>query len=197
MAGKHFFLKKQRAVTWRERWRNAWHGFGWCATAVREAAILQALRGAGIGCPDVVALGEDGRQSRGEVGLRERLFGSGVAAFQNDVIRGQVARPEFKHALFGIEFYSLDTNMVVYEHNSDRFFVPGSTTKLVTMGSALQLLGPDHRFHTRVYNTGVLGGQGDEHARPVASGGRERLEIRLDARAAARVGRGDRQATRN
>src|SRR5438105_3204002 len=71
-----------------------------------------------------------------------------------------MARPEFKHAMFGIEFYDLDANTVAYEHNSNRFFVPGSTTKLVTMGSALQLLGADYRFHTRVYKTGVLAADG-------------------------------------
>jgi tRNA A-37 threonylcarbamoyl transferase component Bud32 len=58
-----FFIKKESVVSWRERLRNAWDGFGWCATAVREAAMLQALRGAGIGCPEVVALGEDGRRA--------------------------------------------------------------------------------------------------------------------------------------
>ena len=58
-----FFLKKERAVSLRERFHNAWDGFGWCATAVREAAILQALRSAGIGCPDVAALGEDGSEA--------------------------------------------------------------------------------------------------------------------------------------
>jgi tRNA A-37 threonylcarbamoyl transferase component Bud32 len=58
-----FFLKKEYAVCWRERFHNAWDGFGWCSSAVREAAILQALREAGIGCPEVVALGEDRRQA--------------------------------------------------------------------------------------------------------------------------------------
>jgi D-alanyl-D-alanine carboxypeptidase/D-alanyl-D-alanine-endopeptidase (penicillin-binding protein 4) len=71
-----------------------------------------------------------------------------------------LARPEFKHATFGIEFYSLDTNSAVYTLNADKLFVPGSTTKLVTMGSALQLLGADHRFHTRVYRTGEIDAQG-------------------------------------
>lgn len=58
-----FFLKKELAVTWRERFRNAWAGFGWCATAVREGAMLQALRRAGIPCPEVAALGEDGKRA--------------------------------------------------------------------------------------------------------------------------------------
>ncbi len=54
-----FFIKKESAVTWRERFRNAWHGFGWCSNSVREAAILQAARAAGVGCPAVAAFGED------------------------------------------------------------------------------------------------------------------------------------------
>jgi D-alanyl-D-alanine carboxypeptidase/D-alanyl-D-alanine-endopeptidase (penicillin-binding protein 4) len=38
--------------------------------------------------------------------------------------------------------------------------VPGSTTKLITMGSALHLLGADYRFHTRVYRTGEVDAAG-------------------------------------
>src|SRR5688572_20933055 len=55
-----FFIKKQHRVTWRERLRNAWHGFGWRSTAVREAALLHAAKAAGVGCPDLAAFGEDG-----------------------------------------------------------------------------------------------------------------------------------------
>jgi PBP4 family serine-type D-alanyl-D-alanine carboxypeptidase len=74
-----------------------------------------------------------------------------------------LARPEFKHAMFGIEFYSLDTNTPVYTLNSDKLFVPGSTTKLITMGSALEILGADYRFHTHVYRTGDIGSDGTLH----------------------------------
>ena len=89
---------------------------------------------------------------------------SGLVAQSRDALADRIdailSRAEFKHALFGIEFYSLDAESVVYERNSDRFFVPASTTKLVTMGSALQLLGRDYRFHTRVYKTGSLAADG-------------------------------------
>jgi D-alanyl-D-alanine carboxypeptidase/D-alanyl-D-alanine-endopeptidase (penicillin-binding protein 4) len=71
-----------------------------------------------------------------------------------------LARPEFKHTVFGIEFYSLDTSTPIYTLNADKLFVPGSTTKLVTMGSALQVLGADYRFRTRVYRTGQLDARG-------------------------------------
>src|SRR5437660_1173179 len=69
-------------------------------------------------------------------------------------------RPEFRHAIFGIEFYSLDAGKPIYSINADKLFTPGSTTKLLTEGTALALLGADFRFHTRVYRTGVIGPDG-------------------------------------
>src|SRR5271168_5036005 len=75
-------------------------------------------------------------------------------------IRAVTSRPEFKHSHFGIEFISLDDGSVVYAQNSDKFFVPASTTKLLTEGTALELLGPDYRFHTRVYRTGPIAADG-------------------------------------
>src|SRR5436190_19923726 len=71
-------------------------------------------------------------------------------------IKEIMSRPEFAHSRFGIEFYSLDTGKVLYELNSQQLFVPGSTTKLLTEGTILELLGGDYRFHTRVYRTGPI-----------------------------------------
>lgn len=70
------------------------------------------------------------------------------------------SRPEYKHSSFGIEVYSLDEKKVVYALNAQQFFTPASTTKLLTEGSALELLGPDYRFHTRVYRTGSISTDG-------------------------------------
>src|ERR1051326_642133 len=75
-------------------------------------------------------------------------------------IQSIMDRAEFKHALFGIEFYSLDTNKVIYSVNADKLFTPGSTTKLLTEGTALSLLGAAYRFHTRVYRTGPVEADG-------------------------------------
>src|SRR5215472_12572679 len=71
-------------------------------------------------------------------------------------IQNVVSRPEFAHANFGIEFYSLDTGKVVYALNGDKLFVPASTTKTLTEGTVLAKLGADYRFHTRVYRTGSV-----------------------------------------
>jgi PBP4 family serine-type D-alanyl-D-alanine carboxypeptidase len=70
------------------------------------------------------------------------------------------SRPEFAHALWGIEFYSLDTRQPLYSRNADKLFTPGSTTKLLTEGTALALLGADYRFRTRVFRTGPVGRDG-------------------------------------
>ena len=71
-----------------------------------------------------------------------------------------LTRPEFRHATWGIEFYSLDDDRPVYTLNPQQLFSAASTTKLLTIGSALTLLGPDHRFHTRVYRTGAVDARG-------------------------------------
>ena len=71
-------------------------------------------------------------------------------------IQKVITRPEFAHANFGIEFYSLDTGKVLYSLNADKLFVPASTTKILTEGTLLAKLGADYRFHTRVYRTGPI-----------------------------------------
>jgi N-acyl-D-amino-acid deacylase len=73
-----------------------------------------------------------------------------------DRIQRVVSRPEFAHANFGIEFYSLDTGKVLYALNADKLFVPASTTKILTEGTLLAKLGADYRFHTRVYRIGAI-----------------------------------------
>ncbi len=76
-------------------------------------------------------------------------------------IQKVISRPEFAHANFGIEFYSLDTGKVLYALNADKLFVPASTTKILTEGTLLAKLGADYRFHTRVYRMGPI----DKHGK--------------------------------
>jgi dihydroorotase/N-acyl-D-amino-acid deacylase len=70
------------------------------------------------------------------------------------------SRPEYKHSTFGVEVYSLDEEKVVFALHGQDLFTPGSTTKLLTEGTGLELLGSDFRFHTRVYRTGPLSANG-------------------------------------
>jgi D-alanyl-D-alanine carboxypeptidase/D-alanyl-D-alanine-endopeptidase (penicillin-binding protein 4) len=84
------------------------------------------------------------------------LAARGEAQSTDKRIRQVMERPEFAHAIWGIEFYDLGAKKTLYSVNRDRLFVPGSTTKLLTAGTAFQILGADHRFHTRIYRTGPL-----------------------------------------
>lgn len=94
-------------------------------------------------CLGLGVLGPAALAGQAESSLAERI---------QEILR----RPEFRHALFGIEVYSLDTGKPLFELNADKLFTPASTTKLLTEGTALELLGADYRFHTRVYRTGPV-----------------------------------------
>jgi PBP4 family serine-type D-alanyl-D-alanine carboxypeptidase len=108
--------------------------------------------------------------------MRRSVFAAFIAiALTSPALRAQTAsplaerigriinRPEFRHAMWGIEIYDLDAGKPVYTLNEDKLFTPGSTTKLLTVGTALGLLGADYRFHTKVYRTGAITSDGVLH----------------------------------
>jgi dihydroorotase/N-acyl-D-amino-acid deacylase len=97
-------------------------------------------------------------------------------------IQSIMNRPEFSHARFGIEFCSLSTGKVIYQLNPNQLMVPGSTTKLLTEGTVLYLLGGDYRFHTRVYATGPVKKNGTlEGDLILVAGGDPNLSGRIQA----------------
>ena len=58
----------------------------------------------------------------------------------------------------GAKFYSLDRQQVIYSRNSDSLFTPASNMKMFTSAMALKKVGPDYRFHTRLYTLGKIRG---------------------------------------
>ncbi len=97
--------------------------------------------------------------------LLAALAWPGAAPAQKDSalaarIREITSRPEYKHASFGIEVYSLDDDKVLFAVHPQQLFTPGSTTKLLTEGTGLELLGADYRFHTRIYRIGAVASDG-------------------------------------
>jgi D-alanyl-D-alanine carboxypeptidase/D-alanyl-D-alanine-endopeptidase (penicillin-binding protein 4) len=67
-----------------------------------------------------------------------------------------ISRPVFQHSTFGVEIYDQTAHKTLLGIHENQLFTAGSTTKLVTEGTALALLGADYRFHTRVYHTGHI-----------------------------------------
>lgn len=59
-------------------------------------------------------------------------------------------------AFWGVEVYSVARGRVVYGLNPQRYFIPASLTKLFTTAAALDLLGPDYQFRTRVGTRGRI-----------------------------------------
>jgi PBP4 family serine-type D-alanyl-D-alanine carboxypeptidase len=70
------------------------------------------------------------------------------------------ARPQFKHAIVSAEIYDLDTKQVLFVRNGPMLMEAASTTKLLTNGTSLALLGPNFRWTTPVYRTGPVDAQG-------------------------------------
>lgn len=63
---------------------------------------------------------------------------------------------KLRHAIVAAEVYDLDAKRPLYTHNARTLMEAASTTKLLTTGTTLALLGPDFRYTTPVYRTGPL-----------------------------------------
>lgn len=65
-------------------------------------------------------------------------------------------KPLYKSAKWGLLVVDLDSGEVIYDLAGDQKFLTGSVRKVISVGLALDKLGADHRFRTRVYRHGAL-----------------------------------------
>lgn len=75
-------------------------------------------------------------------------------------INAPTLSPRLKYSVVAGEVYDLDSKRVLYARNSNVLMVAASTTKLLTEGTSLALLGPNFRWTTPVYRTGPVDAQG-------------------------------------
>ena len=78
-------------------------------------------------------------------------------------IEERLSTPAARRAVWGFQVVEIDTGDIVYQHNPETLFVPASNAKLYATALALNRLGPDYRFTTRVVGeakvvNGVLDG---------------------------------------
>ncbi len=78
-------------------------------------------------------------------------------------INAPARTPRLAHTVVAGEVYDLDTHRVLYARNGDLLMVAASTTKLLTEGTSLAVLGPNFRWTTPVYRTGPIDAQGVLH----------------------------------
>jgi tRNA A-37 threonylcarbamoyl transferase component Bud32 len=91
------FLKREHVSPWKERIASAWLGHGFVSKSCREFQTLEALRDAGVSCPEPVAAGEDGL-GRAFVLVREVPGAVDLRAYLRDHLAG---RPAERHRFVG------------------------------------------------------------------------------------------------
>lgn len=69
-------------------------------------------------------------------------------------VQAVINQPEFKHAHWGLLVVDPAMSTPVFEMNADHLFAPASTTKLFSVATALESLGPGHHFETPVVRHG-------------------------------------------
>lgn len=70
-------------------------------------------------------------------------------------IRQRMFAPEVRRGRIGIKIITLNSGKVIFENDSDKYFMPASNMKNFTVATALERLGPDFRFVTSVYANAV------------------------------------------
>jgi tRNA A-37 threonylcarbamoyl transferase component Bud32 len=86
------FLKREHRVRWRDRLGNALAGFGPVSKSLGEAQVLRSLAEVGIGCPEVLAAGEDSR-GKAFLLLKELAGTQELRQFLADLTNQSLDRP--------------------------------------------------------------------------------------------------------
>ncbi|ABW26852.1 D-alanyl-D-alanine carboxypeptidase/D-alanyl-D-alanine endopeptidase [Acaryochloris marina] len=90
-----------------------------------------------------------------------------VAQLQRDM--DEIAsQPLFTQARLGIAVQPLQASQPLYTKDAQRYFLPASTTKVMTTAAALTRLGPQFRIQTDIYGSGT--GPALDHLRIVGRG---------------------------
>ncbi|HYF02406.1 MAG TPA: D-alanyl-D-alanine carboxypeptidase/D-alanyl-D-alanine-endopeptidase [Patescibacteria group bacterium] len=85
---------------------------------------------------------------------------SPIRELQSD-IDGLLANPDFSNAFIGMAVQSIESGEYMYRRNETKNFLPASALKLLTTAAALEYLGPDFRYTTRVFLDGELQPSGE------------------------------------
>ena len=71
-------------------------------------------------------------------------------AYSQTALQRFLDNPALRHATVGVQVTCLNTGRHAISHNADKSLIPASTLKLVTSAVALEVLGDDFRYQTKV-----------------------------------------------
>ena len=66
-------------------------------------------------------------------------------------IASRLQRAELRRGQVGVKIVSMNSGKVVFEQNSEKYFMPASNMKNFTVATAIEKLGADYKFVTSVY----------------------------------------------
>lgn len=84
------------------------------------------------------------------------FFCGQISYSQEEAMKILLADSMMAHSSVSVSILDVGNNEIVYEFNPDKSLVPASIQKLVTSSAAIELLGPDFKFTTRLGYTGNL-----------------------------------------
>ena len=65
-------------------------------------------------------------------------------------------QPEYRSALIGIQIENVKSGETLYSYNSEKLMIPASTMKIITTAAALEILGENYRFTTKIGFSGKV-----------------------------------------
>jgi len=85
-------------------------------------------------------------------------FAQKVEQRLSSVMKNFTADAQMKHAIVGLYVVNTTNNTVVFDYNGDVGLAPASTQKIITAATALELLGTNYQYKTKLGYTGRLKG---------------------------------------
>ena len=93
------------------------------------------------------------------------------ALYANEGILHFIKSPELSVASVGYCLLDATTGRMIHSYDEERALLPASVLKVVTTATALDLLGPDYRFATKVGYTGTVDKDGILQGNLIIRGG--------------------------
>ncbi len=81
---------------------------------------------------------------------------AGIEKKLPDAMLKIMQQAKYEHASWGLYVKDAETGKVIYELDSDKMFLPASTTKLFSVAALLHAYGDDYRYKTPVYAIGQI-----------------------------------------
>jgi len=84
------------------------------------------------------------------------MLGACASGIDRGRINNVIESPPVAGYHIGVLAVDAESGDTLYAHNQGRKFIPASNQKVLVTSAALALLGPDHRYATRLWSTGTV-----------------------------------------